>query len=179
MREKGTSTPVLGLEPPPKGTVEARRPAIATSSSHALAAFRVTGVIGAVIALVGFTDLAFAWFPFEWGNLEWEFGTSSRTFDGLPLVTIGIGALAASAIGLGSRRGVLATFLLVLLTWLLVVGSLAIYWLNVPPAWAAAPAPILASLKIAALRSSIFMIVYLGSYSWLILFLWRRWRSFP
>lgn len=179
MREKATSTPVLGLDTPPKGSVEARRPAVAASGSHALAAFRVAGVIGAVIALVGFTDLAFAWFPFEWGNLEWEFGTSSRTFDGLPLVTIGIGALAASAIGLGSRRRVLGTLVLVLTTWLLVVGSLLIYWLNVPPAWAAAPVPILASLKVAALRSSIFMVVYLGSYSWLIVFLWRRWRSFP
>ena len=97
MREKGTSTPVLGLENAPRGPVDVRRPAAAPGTSQATAAFRVAGVIGIVIALVGLTDLAFAWFPLEWGNLEWEFGTSSRTFDGLPLSTIGIGALAASA----------------------------------------------------------------------------------
>lgn len=191
------STPVLGLDNQAKASGqpresgqgresaqgrtsgESRRPPAAATAGNTLAALRVAGVVGAVIAIVGWTDLAFAWFPLEWGNPEWEFGTSSRTFDGLPLATIGVGAIAASAVGLGSRRGMLLTLALVLVSLLLVFGAALMYWLTVPPAWAAAPDSILASLKIAALRTSIFMILYLAAYSWLAFFLWRRWRGLP
>lgn len=178
MREKGTSIPVLGLEAQPRSPADVRRPAAPAGGGSSLA-FRVAAVVGAVVALVGWTDLAFAWFPLEWGNLEWEFGSSSRTFDGLPLSTMGVAAMAAAAVGSGSRRGTLIVLLFGALSLLLVIAAAALYWINVPPAWAAAPEPILASLKMAALRTSIFMVVYLVFYSWLTWFLWRGWRAFP
>ncbi|MEO8636489.1 MAG: hypothetical protein ABI587_14535 [Gemmatimonadales bacterium] len=64
------------------------------------------GGIGLVFAIVSFADLALAFYPFAFGDAEWEFGTVTTVLDGLPLFTIGLGLGLGSMVARGRLAGV-------------------------------------------------------------------------
>lgn len=68
-------------------------------------------LVGTVFLVVGLTDLGLAWIPARIGNADWEFGTVSRTYENLPLTTLGLALLLGAAAARGSR-------------WLLVIVSI-------------------------------------------------------
>src|SRR5689334_6087728 len=64
-------------------------------------------LVGCGIAAVGLIDLAFVVFPARPASLEWELGAAANWFDGMPLLTLGIGMMTAGAVatgGLAARR---------------------------------------------------------------------------
>ncbi|HEX6135407.1 MAG TPA: hypothetical protein VFZ24_15665 [Longimicrobiales bacterium] len=132
--------------------------------------------LGLAITAVGFIDLGFAWFPWRFGNGEWEFGTVSRTFDSLALVSVGIGLVAAAAVSRPSRWliGTVAAVATIVLLGLL--GSILIYALNLPVALRAVPAGASGALQRAVMRTSGFMLVYVAFYTWLTVYGWRSFR---
>lgn len=172
------SIPVLGIkaDAPATGKVKTRPARTEPIDSPAL---RVAALVGFAIAAIGWTDLLFAWFPPDFGNFEWEFGTSSRTFDGLALGTIGFGALVGALAGLGRRRAIMVAAVVSSLMLLFVAGSALLYWLSIAPAWGASPQPIREALKVAFFRTSVFIVLYLVVYGWLTWFTWRGWRNTP
>jgi len=66
-------------------------------------AWKWIGWFGLVLAIVGLWDFALTWYPMNWGSLEWEFATVAASYSGLPLPTMGLIALMASAIARGVR----------------------------------------------------------------------------
>jgi hypothetical protein len=131
---------------------------------------------GLAVALVGWFDLALLWYPLRFGDPEWEFGTISAHFDGMPLGTVGLALLVAGAIGRGWRR---TSRLLAVVCLLVVVGLLAIsviYLLDVPLALRATAPQIKPVMKKAMLKAGVFSATYTVLYAWLAWFLWRSTR---
>src|SRR3712207_4500924 len=84
--------------------------------------WRVLGIFGFLVALVGIGQLILYVFPsMGFGSPEWEYGASAQLIGALPLPTIGLAALFAAGAGSGSKRG------MVLLGLLLLVMALAVF----------------------------------------------------
>jgi hypothetical protein len=95
-------------------------------------AFRIAFVAGLALAVVGWVDVAFIWYPPRWASVDWEFGSVSGTFDALPLSTIGLTLMAMSAVARG--RTVAARVLAALMLFLAVamVVFVVVLLLDVP-----------------------------------------------
>jgi hypothetical protein len=64
------------------------------------------GGIGLVFALVSLADLTLAFYPWAFGDAEWEFGTITTVMDGLPLFTVGAGLALGAMVARGKLAGV-------------------------------------------------------------------------
>lgn len=160
---------LLGVDAPSPADGEARR---------ALSPARVAVVIGSVIALVGLIDVAMAWWPLQFGELQWEFGTISRTFDGLPLATFGLGAVLG---GLAARRerGVMSWLFAAVVTALLVIlmALVVLYVMDAFAAWGTTSGAVRDTLKRAFVRTGLFAGIYLATYGWMSWMAIRMLRS--
>lgn len=90
--------------------------------------------IGFVLAAVGAVDLGLTWIPLDFGNMEWEFGTVSQSFNGLPTLTMGLGLWLGAALASGRRflaMGLAVGFLLLAVG---VVAAAVVYGTTVPVA---------------------------------------------
>jgi hypothetical protein len=91
--------------------------------------------VGVALMLVAYGDMAIGLYPLKFGDAQWEFGTFSRLFDSLPLVTMSTVLLLAGSRAIGnpvaSRIGGLVS---VLLAALLIVGIVS-YLLTLPLAF--------------------------------------------
>ncbi|MDX2122855.1 MAG: hypothetical protein SF070_17560 [Gemmatimonadota bacterium] len=59
------------------------------------------GGIGLVFAVVALADLALAWYPLQFGDAEWEFGTATTVLGSMPLLTMGLALGFAAAVARG------------------------------------------------------------------------------
>jgi hypothetical protein len=137
----------------------------------------VVGGAGLAIAIVGWFDLALLWYPPNFGNPEWEFGTVAAHLDGMPLGTVGITLMIAAGIARGWRQRirVLQACCLLVTLWLLVIGAL--YILNLPLVLQTArEQSVSLGLGKAALKAGTFGVTYTVLYAWLTWFLWRSTR---
>ena len=67
-------------------------------------AWATWALVGWALMIVGLADITLLYFPARLASVDWEFGTISGTVDGMPLLTIGLGAVTASLAARG-RRG--------------------------------------------------------------------------
>lgn len=118
------------------------------------------GWIGLVFVLVGGVDFALAWYPPDFGNREWEFGTVTASFNGLPIVVLGLGLLLTSSLRTGRRwLGVLTALgCFGLFAW--VVAAVVIYGTNVPLALSSVPPEVLTGMKKAVARTTVQSVAY-------------------
>jgi hypothetical protein len=127
-----------------------------------------------VFLVVGGTDFLLTWLPLNLGNPEWEFGTVTQSFNGLPILLLGLGLLTVASeegdrrwwglVGLGVGS--------VLLLWVL-VGT--VFWiLNVPLALEAAPPEALGAIREAVARTAVQAVAYSGVLAYM---LGRGWLS--
>lgn len=128
--------------------------------------WRVLGWFGLLMTLIGIGQLILYLYPaMAFGSPEWEYGASAQLLGALPFPTIGLAALFAAAAGSGSRRGLLALFVLLLLMVLSVFAVLALFWSVVPMALRATPAamrePVYQTIGRATLSGVGFGILYL------------------
>jgi hypothetical protein len=153
---------------------EARKASPVRAPASALSLFAPALALGLVLSLVAAIDLSFVWFPLRFGNGEWEFTATSRTFDALSLASVGLLLILAAA-SLRQSRGLLLALGLVYTALLFcLVGAAVIYALNVPVALGAVPAQARTVLDRAMLRTALLMAVYLPAYVWLTWFTWRQ-----
>ncbi len=96
------------------------------------AAWRAIGWFGFLLAVIGIGDALVNWYPMGWGSPEWEFGTISTTFGALPLVTMGLAALLGSVLARGSRSGIIAVSIFVLLAGLTLLALYVLFLTDVP-----------------------------------------------
>jgi hypothetical protein len=121
-------------------------------------AWVVLGRFGIVALVVGFFDIALAWYPFGAGNPAWEFGIINLTIWSLPFPTTGLVALLASGTALNSRRRVFTTAGLMLILAIVVIALIVLYVMVIPIALKGTPAG--AEL---AVKKSLVKTVVLGS----------------
>lgn len=137
-------------------------------------AWNVALWFGALLVLIGWTDLLLIWYPPQWGSPEWEFGTISTAVNAVPLGTIGLVAVIAAGTALGRRRLLLAAGLFAWAgaVFLAVLGT--IYLLVVPIALRGTPAVAATAVKVAIVKTSFFLLLYVATYALLGFFAVRR-----
>lgn len=97
----------------PKVLVDDRKPSAFSGSSDL--GWSVLWWVGMLFSVVSLADIALAYYPMQWGTMEWEFGTAASTFAGLPLVALGLGALLATSLARGRRGWVIAVSVVLVL----------------------------------------------------------------
>jgi hypothetical protein len=133
-------------------------------------------LLGTALTIVGWVDIALLWWPLSLGNVEWEFGTISATFDGLPLGTIGLSLAGAAALG-GRRFGIArAAGIAMLVVAFGLIAIYLLYLLTLAPAWRGTPEAVQPSLLKAAIKTTIFAITYVTAFAWIGLYLIRARR---
>lgn len=127
------------------------------------------GWIGLTFLVVGGMDFALTWFPTDFGNPEWEFGTVTQSFNGLPIVVLGLGLLLASSIHTGRTwlSWVAAVGASGLLLW--VLAGAVIWSMTVSIALRGTPDAVLAGVQKAIARTAVQSVAYLillGFLAW-------------
>ncbi len=96
--------------------------------------YSVLGWIGVVMAAAALVDYAIALLPTHFSSMEWEVGTISQVFAGLPLLSLGLAAIWVSGAGVGRRWQLLAIGLAFEVGALIVLVLLLAFALDVPVA---------------------------------------------
>lgn len=123
-------------------------------------AWAALGWIGLVFLVVGGSDFALTWIPTSFGNREWEFATVTASFNGMPILVLGIGLLLVASKQMERRWwGFLAgAAALVMLFWMLVGGAL---WArSVPLAINSVPQEVVVGMNKALAKTAIQTLVY-------------------
>lgn len=149
-----------------KGIVEGRPAEYRT-------AWQMFFVVGLGLALVGMVDAAMLLVPANPSSLDWEFGTIGSMIEGLPLITMGLGCMAASSTASGwawTRR----TLILMLVVLALVVAAgVVLFSLDVPPVLRAANPQLHLSIKKVAFKTAVMGLMHLSMYVILTVWIWR------
>ncbi len=135
-------------------------------------AWRWIGWFGLVLAVVGLADFALAWYPMNWGSPEWEFGTVTASYSGLPLPTMGLLALIASAVARGMRWQIVVLAVGLLGFALLLYVGFAVFLTTVPMALGAVEGVPQLGIKKAIVKTTVLALAFPGSYvvaGWLAL----------
>lgn len=127
------------------------------------------GWVGLTFLIIGGFDFALTWVPTNFGNREWAFGTVTQSFNGLPIVVLGLGLLLASSI-LTDRTWlawVAAIGAFGLLVWVLV--GAVIWSMTVSIALSSTPEEVLLGIKKAIAKTAMQSVLYsvlLGYMTW-------------
>jgi hypothetical protein len=151
---------------------ERGRPHLSTAPDFG---WSLLGLLGVVFFAVGGVDLVLTWYPPNFGNAEWEFGTVSASLDGLPVLTLGLGLLLGAGAARGQRwlmRSVAVVF--VLLALLILVWAL-MYATNIPIALQAVTQPaVRTGLKKAMAKTACQSVLYPAAFALLAIRAWRH-----
>ena len=110
--------------------------------------------------VVGGVDFALTWYPPDFGNREWEFGTVTASLNGLPILLLGISILLAASLRTG-RRWWAALALIASLVMLLWVTLGAVLWAtNVPLALKSVPAQLAVGIRKSLAKTVVQSLVY-------------------
>jgi hypothetical protein len=136
------------------------------------------GGLGLVFALVGGMDILLAWYPADFGNMEWKFATVTTTLNSFPLFSLGLILLTVSGVARG-RRWVVATMTVVLLVVIVIIAiCAAIYLPQVSKALSTVTDPtVKVGLKRAITKTTIQLVLYPLILLWIALKSFKHWRS--
>ena len=123
-------------------------------------AWAVLGWAGIVFLIVGGSDFALTWYPMNFGNREWEFGTVTASFNGLPILVMGVGFLLAASLQLGRKWWAGLAFVVSAILTLWIIAGAFIWATNVPLALQAAPAEVMTGIKKALVKTTIQSLTY-------------------
>jgi len=134
----------------------------------------VLGWIGLVFLVVGGSDFLLVWIPPQFGVREWEFGAVTQSFNGLPILLLGLGLLIVAA-DEGERRwwatlGVAGS--LVLLLW--VLAGTVLWSLNVSLALETVPEQLELDVRRAVAKTLLQAVSYSAALAFLA---WKGWTA--
>jgi hypothetical protein len=132
---------------------------------------------GLTVAAVAALDSALLVYPTQFANLDWEFGTISGLIEGMPLLTVGFGAMVIAATANGWARWRRVLSIVALLMAVLLLTMLVIFALDLPVAMLAAQPAMKGSIKRVALKNLAMGSCYLVFYSALAIWTWRRLKA--
>ena len=128
-------------------------------------ASRAVGWIGAVLLGAALVDFGLAFTPLAFGTMEWEFGTISEVFAGLPLLSVGLAGLWLSAAGRGRRWMTRSVGVLLLLSALCVCGLLVVFLTDAPVAVRATQGVAQFGIKKVIAKTSLLGLLFGVAYS--------------
>jgi hypothetical protein len=133
--------------------------------------------IGVAFIVVGGADFALVWFPLDLGSQEWLFATVTQSFNGLPILVLGLGlVIAASEQGEARGWGLVGVAVAVaMLVWVLV--GIALWGMTVPTALRTVPLQVAAGLQKAVVKTSIQSLVYSAILVYLVRRAWGAARA--
>lgn len=136
-------------------------------------------VLGLALAIVGFTDVGLLFFPGRWASVDWEFGTVSAAFEGLPLGTLGLGLMCTAAVARGRRiaLGVLGVLQFVLALALILM--LLVFLLDLPVVLRAVDPAMRPTLMKSLVKTGAMAVVYVALYLTFGIWVVRRMRVTP
>lgn len=100
--------------------------------------WKAVGWFGALLAVIGLSDVALYWYPFAFASEEWQFATVAAAFSALPLATIGLAAVVGALLVVQARNTMIVTASFLLVLALLVAASYWMFMTNLPMALQAA-----------------------------------------
>ena len=127
-------------------------------------AWKPVGWFGLLFLIIGVADMALVWYPLRPGNPSWEFGAIDLSFSTLPLLTIGLGASLAAAIGRGRARMAMFYAILSVLMGLVCLGGYLIFLSDVPLALRNSPPEVLTGVKKAIFRNTVFGVAFTSAF---------------
>jgi len=140
-------------------------------------AWRLLTVLGLALAAVGLVDVAMLFFPARPSAVDWEFGTISGVFEGLPLVTIGVGLMAAGAIARAGRGWLMTMAVVQLILALVLMVLLVVFVLDIPVVLGAVDPQMKFTAKQSIVKSGLMAVVYVLTYLTLGIWAARRVRA--
>jgi hypothetical protein len=120
--------------------------------------------VGWAFVAIGLTDLALIWRPLAIGNPDFEFGSVTAMLNGLPLLTIGLVFLAASAAAVGATFRLRLVGGAMILMALVIVAAGVIYVLAAPLALKSVTGLGLTAVKKAMVKSAVQLVAYPTAY---------------
>jgi hypothetical protein len=147
-----------------------RGPAEASDSKG----WAVLGWIGLAFIVVGGADFSLVWFPPEFGVREWEFAVVTQSFNGLPILLLGVGLLVAASEQLGRRWWASVGYGVsgVLLLWIL--AGTALWGSNVALALSTVPVEVRIGVQKAVAKTLVQAVVYSVVLVYVLGRAWRR-----
>jgi hypothetical protein len=128
-------------------------------------AWRYLGLFSWVMIAAGLGDTVLAFIPPNFGTPEWEFGTIASTFSALPLITMGLAALLASAVALGRRTQALIVAWTIIVLAVAILALFLVFLSDVPIALSQVQGEVRLGIKKAIVKTawlgSIFALAYL------------------
>ena len=136
-------------------------------------AWAVLGWIGLAFIAVGGADFSLVWFPLEFGTREWEFAVVTQSFNGLPILLLGVGLLVVASEQVGRRWWASVGYGVsgVLLLWIL--GGTALWGSNVSLALSTVPEEVRIGVQKAIAKTLVQAVVYSVVLTYV---LGRAWR---
>ena len=128
------------------------------------AGWRILGLVGFVLALIGMVDVVLNLYPPAFDSPEWEFGTVNRMLTSLPLPTVGFAALAAWGFALGGRKSKIAIAAAFFAVTALIAALFVLFLLNVPLAWSVTEGPQGPAIVRTIIRTSVMAVGFGTTY---------------
>ncbi len=135
------------------------------------------GGIGLVFSVVALADLVLAWYPLQFGDAEWEFGTATTVLGGMPLLAMGLGLSFGSAVARGKLGAVRLFAVGFGLLALLLIGVLALYAGTITPALATIQPALKAGLQKAIIKTVAQGVLYPAAFLWIAITGWKHART--
>ena len=149
-----TATSVLGAEKPERtGSRKKGGPDII---ERVLAFVRWTGV---ALFILGAVDLGLTWLPTQFGNREWEFATVTASFNGMPVILIGLMFVLAAAALEGRRWWALGVGVVGLACLVCVLGGTVLWATNIPLAMGAVEGATMTVMKKAIFKTTMQSVI--------------------
>lgn len=136
-------------------------------------AWKMLFVLGLGVAMIGSVDVALLLYPARLSSLDWEFGTISGIVDGLPLITIGLGVMTASAVARGWVRGRRLMIGVTLILAVLIALMVVVFVLDIPAVLRAVDPAMKQSIKKAMFKTTVIGFFYVVLYATLGMWTWR------
>ena len=136
------------------------------------------GGLGVVFALVGGMDILLAWYPPNFGNMEWKFGTVTTTLNSFPLVSLGLILLLVSGLARGRKLVVTGMVAVIILVVLLILACAVLYLPEISTALNSVTDPtIRIGLKRSIQKTTVQLVIYPLVLTWIAVMSWKHWRS--
>lgn len=135
---------------------------------HSSRSWLILGWIGLAFLIVGGMDFALAWIPPRFGVREWEFATVTQSFNGLPILLLGVGLLTVASEETDRRWWGLvgSAASAVLLLWVLL--GAVIWAMSVSIALETAPENVAVTVRKAIAKTAVQAVVYIAAFALLL-----------
>jgi hypothetical protein len=133
------------------------------------------GAVGIAFTLVGLVDLALVWYPADFGNAEFEFGSVTSVLNNMPIVALGLTMWIGSAAARGRKWNLrIASTVLILVVLVIILAGL-LYLTVIPMALQSKVEPlVMTGIKKSIFKSLVQAVVYPLVLAYVAVKAWRH-----